>query len=207
MRRASWILLGLALGCAPPRPAVPEVRVPSAPPWRLGDALLADGRCTEAISEYSRSLLEPLEANDEARIRLFRALARLDCGPSPSTQLAFEELRKLEREDAASVWSRLARLFVDELLRQEALRKDISRLEVAKVELSTRVTELQTELEETGATKDSLQGQLSVARDDRRKVQAALEEAITAKQALQQRVDELTEELAGLKKIDMERDL
>lgn len=207
MRRVSWIVLGFALGCAPPRPAVPEVRVPNAPPWRLGDALLADGRCTEAISEYSGSLLEPLDANDEARIRLFRALARLDCGPSPSTQLAFEELRQLEREHAASVWSRLARLFVDELLRQEALRKDISRLEVGKAELSAQVMALQTELEETGATKDSIQGQLSVARDERRKVQAALDEAVIAKQALQLRVDELNEELAGLKKIDMERDL
>ncbi len=186
---------------------MPQVRVPLAPPWMHGDALLADGRCTEAIVEYSRSLLTPLDADDAARIKLFRAVARLDCGASPSTQLAFEELRQLERDDTASVWASLARVFVDELVRQDAVRKDVARLELANAQLAARVSALERELAETGATKDSLQGQLSVAREERRKVQTALDDATQAQQTLQRRVDELNEELAGLKRIDMERDL
>ena len=57
------------------------------------------------------------------------------------------------------------------------------------------------------AAKDSIQGQLAAAREERRKVQAALDEATKSEALLETRVEELTRELADLKRIDMERDL
>lgn len=209
MRSSVFVSVIVGLGaCVAPLDSTPTVEAPVATPaWVEGDALFASGRCSEAILAYDQALLQRLETSDEARTMLFRALARLDCAASGSTQQAFAELRDVERRFPTTIWGGLARVFVDDIIRQEALHQTVARLEARSAALTERIAACEQELEATNTLKDSIQGQLAAAREERRKVQAALDDATEAESQLETRVEELTRELADLKRIDMERDL
>ncbi len=209
MRVAAFASACLGLGaCVKTVDTAPIVQAPVVTPaWVQGDALFASGRCSEAILAYDSALEHLLDMSEEARVKLFRALARLDCAATGSTQQAFTELRDVERRFSSTVWGGLARVFVDDIIRQEALHQTVARLEAQSAALAEQVASYEQQLEAANTSKDSIQGQLAGAREERRKVQAALDEAIKAQALLETRVDELTRELADLKRIDMERDL
>jgi len=177
-----------------------------AQPWARGDALLASGQCRQAVAEYGRALQRPLAPDDTARTTFFRALARLDCDTSGSPEQAFAELRAVERDHAQTVWGGLARVFVDDIIRQEALRQTVARLEGRQQALDDSIEEYEQQLHEASDARESIHGQLAVAREERRKLQAALDEATEEGESLRARVEELTQELADLKRIDMERE-
>lgn len=199
------VLVALA-GCRPSSPMPPAPGPDALPPTSRGDALFADGRCTAAIAAYSTALPNATAPDDVARLRLFRALARLDCRSTRSTRDAFIELRSVERDYPDRMWGRIARVFIDEVVREQALQQSLARSEAEAAQLTDRITTLERELlvSQTDVSEQKLA--LVSLRSERRKLQASLEQLTEQADAQRVRLKELEAELAGLKSIDMARE-
>jgi chromosome segregation ATPase len=207
MKRRWMVVATLVSACSRSPAAAPAVvSAPAEPELWAGDALFAEGRCGEAVAAYSAALEETTTRDATARLRLFRALARLECASTQSTEQAFGELRALERDYPTLVWGRLARLFIDELVREQALQQTLSRAEAELARLDEQIERLEQDVRTARADATDHKALLATLRSERRTLQDAYEQATEKATAAQRRVEQLEAELAALKRIDMARE-
>mgnify|MGYP002619842617 CR=1 FL=1 len=199
----SCVLVISGSACAPAGAAVaPEVSV-DAPPG--GDELFASGAYAEAIEAYGQELGGANLPDERARLHLFRALARLAEGDARGEGEAIVELRAVEMQYGTSLWGRVARIYVLELTRRDALREALMQ---AGAELREAQTELQTlehRLMAAQALSEDQERSLASLKDERKKLQRQLDSITEQAQSQTERIQELQRELEALKQIDMRR--
>lgn len=203
MGRTAVLLLGVG-ACQPS--SSPNTPIPESTNTELADLHFVAGDCPEAVTAYSEALPEARTDDDLARIQLFRAMARLRCDPMHSTPQAFAELHNVERDHPETLWGRLARAFVDELVREQGLQQTLERTRVELAQLRVDKQSLLKQLTETLEQNEDHKLQLANVRAERRKLQAALEDAKQTASEQQTLIDQLQQELVGLKRVDMGRD-
>ena len=200
--RSLALLAWFFVACRAPSPPAPEPPIPALP---SGDELLAADRYRDAIAAYDRELGLATSVREQARVRFFRALARLADGGVESTRLAFAELRDVEHEHSGLVWGRIAAVVVQEMARAEALRQALMEAGADLRQIEVRVAELEQQLATESAASAELRGQLAALREERNRLRSELETAEAEAAQLRERVRALGEELQGLKQVDMRR--
>lgn len=178
----------------------PQVEVPPS-----GDELFTAGNYAEAIVAYGRELEGMAEADERARVRLFRALARLAEGDARGEQDAMAELRAVELRYGTSLWGRIARIYILEITRRDALREAIMQAGAELRETEQHVQQLQHRLLTVQTLADDQERAIGSLKDERKKLQRQLEGVTEQAQAQSERILELQQELEALKQIDMRR--
>jgi chromosome segregation ATPase len=175
------------------------------PASSTGDALLAAGAHAEAIAAYDRDLERTSAPEERARLRFFRALARLSDGHARGEEQALAELRAVELEHGALLWGRAARIIVLELTRRDALREAVMQAgaELAETEHQARL--LRHRLLTSQALVEEQERALASTEEERKKLRRQLDGVNEQARAQSERIQELERELEALKQIDMGR--
>jgi DNA repair exonuclease SbcCD ATPase subunit len=171
----------------------------------LADELFAAGDYVGAIEAYGQEIDEATDVDQLARLRLLRALARLAEGDARGEREAITELRAIELGHGTRLWGRIARIYVLELTRRDALREAIMQ---AGADLRATEQELQLVEERLYAAEQVMEEQergIGSLKDERKKLQRQIDALTEQAQAQSERITELQRELEALKQIDMKR--
>jgi DNA repair exonuclease SbcCD ATPase subunit len=171
-----------------------------------GDDLFAAGRHAEAISAYGAELQSVRDADEEARLRLFRALAYLSDEEARGDAQAMEDLRAVERRHGGEPWGHVARILVLELTRRDALREALMRAGADARQTEQRLQRERSRLLTAQALVEAQAKALSSVEDERKALRRQLDAVTEQTQSQQERIIELQRELEALKQIDLGRD-
>ena len=195
------VLLGVAAGCAagdPPPPPPPD-------PLAAGNALLADGQFDRAVQAYGDALPEVESPERLARLRLLRAVARLEGGRVDQAELALVELQAVARDPEALVWRRVAAILVAEYNRAAVLQDAVLRAGVELHSAEQRLSALEEQLAQLGEHSAEQATRLAALRRECDELGAQLAAASDEAEAQRKQIEALEAELAALKDIDMNR--
>jgi hypothetical protein len=207
--RLALLLLTLALaGChALPGAAVEPSPVEADAAAPTLEQLYAARRYGEVVLTAT-GILEAGAEDPElvAHARFFRALARLAQGGHNGRARGLAELRELELEHPESAWARVAAAYVAHIARADALQGALVELTLELRELRKLVASLEQQLAETEAEAARKSADLASMQNERSQLRERLGEVEAQATSAARRIVALEEELAGLKRIDMQRD-
>jgi chromosome segregation ATPase len=196
----SQLVVGACATTSAPRQAdTPVEQEPDA------DDLFAAGEYSRAIGAYARQIDETSDSDERARLRLFRALARLAAGDARAEAEAVGELRAIEIAHGTTLWGRIARVHVLEIARRDALREAIMQAGVSLRETELELQRVRDRLLEAEAGLEEQEKAIGSLKDERKKLQRQLETLTEQAQVHAERMGELQRELEALKQIDMKR--
>lgn len=181
---------------------VPPIEAPTEPD---PDRLFAEGRFEAAVAAYTDALATELDPSERTRLRLFRALALRARGDRHGNRLALEALREIEHQQERTIWGRIARLFVDEMAREEALRDTVLQAAARLRDVQAEVEALEAQLAERDELLEEQRSNLANLKEERSRLAGQLSEAEAQAEKQAARLQELERELAALKQIDMQR--
>lgn len=212
--RRTRLMLGAALvlaACpAKPEPIDPGTfssssRTTPSTPAAL-ELLFAAGRYGEVVAYSTQALAKVESTGHAAHLRLLRALARLSQHARSDQERGLTELRELELEFPDLVWGRMAALYVAQLTRADVLHESMLQAGVELRQLQDRIRVLEAEIADARSGEAHRQAKLSAIEGDREQLRKQLDEVQIRATAQVRRIAELEEELAALKRIDMQRE-
>nr|MCH9682229.1 hypothetical protein [Deltaproteobacteria bacterium] len=183
----------------------PPAPLPAQPAPADPDALFATGKFSAAVAAYAEAIAQEPDPVELTRLRLFWALALRARNGRGSHGVAFDALRAIEYEHGPTLWGRVARLFVDELSRADALRETVVSMGIELRETQAELGVVEADLETSRALAEDQRSTVAGLREERKRMtkQLAQSEAEVDEQAA--RIVALEQELSALKQIDMQR--